>query len=94
MTRKIILKGDRTDRNGEVLEGLVSSMFEGRPVASHGALVFCHTCKTQGVIVGDGPCLPMTFSGKQVALENDICKCTCEPPPRLIASQTSGAISV
>ncbi|MFM0258052.1 PAAR domain-containing protein [Paraburkholderia sediminicola] len=94
MARRIILKGDKTDRNGEVLEGVATSMFEGRPIAYHGAPVFCHTCNTQGVIVGDGPSLPMTFMGKQLALENDICKCKCEPPPRLVASQHQASISV
>jgi uncharacterized Zn-binding protein involved in type VI secretion len=89
VTRRIILKGDRTDRNGEVLDGIPSSMFQGRAVAYHGAPVFCHTCNTQGVIVGEGLSLPMMFMGKQVALENDICKCKCDPPPRLVASQSA-----
>jgi uncharacterized Zn-binding protein involved in type VI secretion len=94
VTRRIILKGDRTDRNGEVLDGIPSSMFQGRAVAYHGARVFCHTCNSQGVIVGDGPSLPMTFTGKQVALENDICKCKCEPFPRLVASQNAMGVSL
>jgi len=28
----------------------------------------------------------MTFDGKQVALEDDLCICQCNPPPRLVAS--------
>ncbi|MGF6646499.1 hypothetical protein P3T17_004653 [Paraburkholderia sp. GAS82] len=31
--------------------------------------------------------------GKQVALENDLCRCKCEPLPKLIASQTVGKVS-
>jgi hypothetical protein len=30
--------------------------------------------------------------GKQVALENDICICKCNPPPRLIASQNNASM--
>lgn len=92
MTRRIILRGDRTDRNGEVLEGIPSSTFGGRPVAFHGAKVLCHTCNSEGVIVGQGASLPMTVSGKQVALENDICNCKCKPPPKLVASQFQGVL--
>jgi hypothetical protein len=33
------------------------------------------------------------FHGKQVALENDICLCKCDPPPRLIASQRTASMS-
>jgi hypothetical protein len=28
----------------------------------------------------------MTFDGRQVALEADLCICQCNPPPRLVAS--------
>lgn len=39
--------------------------------------VFCHICSAEGAIVGDGPSLPVSFGGKQNALERDICKCKC-----------------
>jgi hypothetical protein len=36
--------------------------------------------------VGVGPSWPTTFDGQQVAVENDLCICGCNPPPRLVAS--------
>lgn len=93
MNRRFILKGDKTDRNGVVLDGIAESAFFSRPLAYIGAAVFCHTCNTQGVIVEDGPARSTTVMSKTVALENDLCKCQCEPRPKLIASQTAGWVS-
>lgn len=36
----------------------------------------------------------MTMMGKQVALEDDLCQCRCDPLPKLIASQTLGSITL
>jgi len=94
MNRRFILKGDRTDCSGVVLDGIAGSAFHSQPLAYIGAPVFCRACDTQGVVVEDGPSRSMTVMGKQVALENDLCKCRCEPLPRLVASQTSGWVSV
>ncbi len=94
MNRRFILKGDKTDRNGVVLAGIAESAFFSQPLAYIRAAVFCHTCNTQGVIVEDGPARTMTVMGKTIALENDLCKCGCEPPPKLIASQVAGWVSV
>jgi hypothetical protein len=38
MSRRFILKDDRTDHNGVVLDGIAGSSFDGRPLAYLGAL--------------------------------------------------------
>ena len=40
MSRRFILKGDNTDSNGVVLDGIADSSFDGRPLAYVGAPVF------------------------------------------------------
>ncbi|MBW0445998.1 PAAR domain-containing protein [bacterium M00.F.Ca.ET.228.01.1.1] len=94
MARRFILQGDSTDHNGTVLDGIPGSALDGRPMAYIGGLVKCHTCQKDGVIVSDGSPHTVSVMGKQVALENDLCQCACEPLPRLIASQTRGALSL
>ena len=93
MDRRFILKDDKTTHNGVVLDGIVGSSFDGRPLAYLGAPVSCHTCNTQGIIVSDGSPHTMSVMGKQVALENDLCQCECEPLPKLVASQTMGSLT-
>ena len=93
MSRRFILKDDKTTHNGVVLDGIVGSSFDGRPLAYLGAPVSCHTCNMQGVIVSDGSPHTMSVMGKQVALENDLCQCKCEPLPKLVASQTIGSLT-
>ena len=83
----MILKGDKTTADGVVLDGVTAGFNNGTPLAYHGASIICPTCKSTGRIVGAGPSWPMTFDGLQVALENDLCICQCNPPPRLLASQ-------
>jgi len=92
MNRRFILKGDKTDRNGLVLKGIADSSFDGRPLAYLGAAVFCNTCGAEGPIVGDGSPRTMRVMGKQVALENDLSQCKCEPLPKLVASQATGTL--
>lgn len=86
MQRNFILKGDKTTSGGVVLEGVAADFNNGIPIAYHGAPVYCPACKSEGHIAGVGPSWPTTFDGQQVALENDLCICGCNPPPRLIAS--------
>ena len=93
MSRRFILKDDKTTLNGVVLDGIVGSSFDGRPLAYLGAPVLCHTCNTEGIIVGDGSPHTMSVMGKQVALENDFSQCKCEPLPKLVASQTMGSLT-
>ncbi|MBF3496265.1 MULTISPECIES: PAAR domain-containing protein [Burkholderia] len=92
MSRRFIRQGDKTDRNGVVVEGIVGTSFQGQPFAYLGAPVLCPACGTTGVIISDGSPRAMTMMGKQVALENDLCQCKCEPLPKLVASQTLGSI--
>lgn len=92
--RRLILKGDKTTVGGTVLEGVQSGVHEGKAISFHGAQIHCPVCKSTGMIVGDGPSMPMTFNGKQVALERDICSCQCDPSPRLIASQSATTLGV
>lgn len=94
MSRKFILKDDTTDRNGVVLDGIKGSSFDGRPLAYLGAPVMCHTCNFEGIIISDGSPHTINVMGKQVALENDLCQCKCQPLPKLVASQTMGSLSV
>lgn len=93
MSRRFIRKGDKTDRNGVVVAGIDGSLFQGQPLAYLGAHVQCPACATEGVIVSAGSPRTMTVMGKQVALENDLCQCKCEPLPKLVASQALGSIT-
>lgn len=93
MSRRFILKGDKTDRNGVVVDGIAGSLFQDRPLAYLGAPVQCPACGTEGVIISDGSPRTMTVMDKTVALENDLCQCKCEPLPKLVASQALGSIN-
>jgi len=93
VSRRFIRKGDKTDRNGVVEDGIENSSFQGQPLAYLGGRVQCPACGAEGVIISDGFPRTMTVRGKQVALENDLCQCKCEPLPKLIASQALGSIT-
>lgn len=93
MGRRFIVQGDMTDRNGVVMDGITGSSLDGKPLAYVGGVVKCHSCDREGVIITDGTPHTVSVMGKQVALENDLCKCICEPLPKLIASQTRGSLS-
>ncbi|QBR00092.1 PAAR domain-containing protein [Paraburkholderia pallida] len=93
MSRRFIRKGDKTDRDGVVVEGIGDASFQGQPLAFLGASVQCPACGTTGVIISDGSPRSMTVMGKTVALENDLCQCLCEPLPKLVATQTLGSLS-
>lgn len=93
MSRRFIRKGDKTDRNGVVTDGIGNAPLQGQPLAYLGAPVQCPACGTEGAIISDGSARTMTVMGKQVALENDLCQCKCDPLPKLIASQALGSLS-
>jgi uncharacterized Zn-binding protein involved in type VI secretion len=93
MSRRFIRKGDKTDRNGTVEDGIENSSFQGQQLAYLGGRVQCPACGTEGVIISDGSPHTTTVRGKQVALENDLCQCKCDPLPKLIASQALGSIT-
>nr|WP_134197511.1 hypothetical protein [Paraburkholderia rhizosphaerae] len=62
-------------------------MDQGRASAFIGAKVYCHTCRTAGIIAAKGPRLHDFILAREQALEGDICLCKCDPPPIMIASQ-------
>lgn len=93
MTRRFIRKEDKTDRDGIVTDGIENSSLQGQPLAYLGAPVQCPACGTEGVIISDGSPRTMTVMRKQVALEDDLCQCKCDPLPKLIASQALGSIA-
>jgi uncharacterized Zn-binding protein involved in type VI secretion len=93
MSRRFIRKGDKTDCAGVVEDGIENSSFQGQQLAYLGGRVQCPACGTEGVIISDGSPRTMTVRGKQVALENDLCQCKCNPLPKLVASQTLGSIT-
>jgi uncharacterized Zn-binding protein involved in type VI secretion len=91
--RYLIVLGDKTTAGGVVIQAEPTCTNHGKPLAYHGAQVYCHACKTTGYISNMPPYRTMTLMGKQVALENDVCICKCSPPPRLIASQNNASMS-
>lgn len=86
MKRRILVKGDKTTAGGVILEG-VAAFNEDEALAFHGAKIWCPACKSEGTLCNDGPRWPTSFDDKEVGVENDLCICKCNPPPRLIASQ-------
>ncbi|WP_175714002.1 PAAR domain-containing protein [Burkholderia ambifaria] len=84
--------GDKTTAGGIVAQGERASTVNGQPFAYQDAKINCQSCSSVGAIRNIGPNRPMGLMGKQVALENDLCICKCNPPPRLIASQRTAFI--
>jgi len=85
--RYYITLGARTTAGGKVLSATSNRSINGIKVAYAGDTVFCPRCNAEGVIEPDGPRIGDRFDGRQVALNDDICRCLCNPPPRLIANQ-------
>ncbi|WP_321897848.1 type VI secretion system tip protein VgrG [Paraburkholderia heleia] len=80
-------QGDSTTNGGYVFEGIEGTESLGRELSYLFAKVRCFVCKTDGFIAPSGSRPKDDLGGgKQTALEFDICKCRCDPPPRLIAS--------
>lgn len=85
--RAYIRQGDRTTNGGFVLDGIAGTENLGKELSYLFAKVRCYICKTDGFIAPSGSRPKDDLGGgKQPALEFDICKCECDPPPRLIAS--------
>lgn len=89
MRRYFIKRGDKTTSAGVVTEGVGTVTHHGTELSFLGAQVYCHTCKSVGHIAPQGPRRPFRMKDKEAALDNDLCMCKCDPPPRLIASQNS-----
>ena len=86
--RACILRLDRTTAGGIVLDAIEDTGVGERGMSYIGARVQCPVCGTVGCIEASGlRDEANAIDGKLPALENDLCRCGCTPPPRLIASQ-------
>jgi hypothetical protein len=84
--RTYIRVTDRTTAGGFVIGGIDGTDHMGQRLSHLFAEVWCPACETHGVIVPDGDRPDDDWTGQKPALNFDICKCKCDPPPRLIAS--------
>jgi uncharacterized Zn-binding protein involved in type VI secretion len=87
MRRYFITRGAKTTAGGTVVGGLTGFRITQVDIALEGHEVLCPMCKTTGVIVCVGPRLKQWARGRRVALSDDLCRCKCDPPPRLLADQ-------
>ena len=87
MRRYFITRGAKTTAGGTVVGGLTGFCITQVDIALEGHEVLCPMCKTTGVIVCVGPRLEQWARGRRVALSDDLCRCKCDPPPRLLADQ-------
>jgi uncharacterized Zn-binding protein involved in type VI secretion len=85
--RCYITLGAATDAGGKVVTASSGVLLDGIPRALEGDLVDCPVCHAQGRITCAGSRLNASEDGRMPALENDVCLCRCNPPPRLVASQ-------
>jgi uncharacterized Zn-binding protein involved in type VI secretion len=85
--RSYITLGAATDAGGKVVTASSSVSLDGVPRALEGDLVDCPHCQSKGKIACDGPRLAASENGRKPALEDDLCLCHCDPPPRLVANQ-------
>ncbi|AZE72770.1 Uropathogenic specific protein [Pseudomonas synxantha] len=89
MRRYNITTGSTTTAGGKVTSGCERTSFNGELISREGDRVACPACGTEGFIALTGPHLHEEWNGKQAALEGDLCICKCDPPPELIANQSS-----
>jgi uncharacterized Zn-binding protein involved in type VI secretion len=87
MRRYFITRGAKTTAGGTVIGGLSCFSIKQVDIALEGHEVLCPACKTTGVIVCVSPRLSQNARGRKIALSDDLCRCKCDPPPRLIADQ-------
>jgi uncharacterized Zn-binding protein involved in type VI secretion len=92
--RACIFQHDRTTSNGIVLDGLDDISLDDRKLSYLGARIQCPACNSIGHIEPNGERSGVDLSGKQHALEDDICLCGCSPAPRLVASQREWTVDV
>lgn len=88
MKRYTITLGASTSAGGKVTSASSNGSINGARIALEDDVIFCPACKSQGKIKCIGPRIPEVWSGKNVALENDLCVCGCPSPPRLIPNQS------
>jgi uncharacterized Zn-binding protein involved in type VI secretion len=88
MRRYHITVGAKTTVDGTVRTGWERSSINGQAMAREGDEVRCPECDSTGTIACDGPRLSELLEGRRPALDGDLCKCKCDPPPKLVANQT------
>ncbi|UZA16253.1 PAAR domain-containing protein [Moraxella bovis] len=91
LTRYYILENDTTTAGGIVQTTTNPIVFnvDGKKQSCIGDDVWCSACQSMGKIVPTGPRLSFSLGGAMPALNDDLCLCKCNPPPKLINSQTS-----
>lgn len=87
MRRYFITLGAPTSASGKVISASSEATIDGAAIALEGDLVSCPACRTTGKIRCVEPRIPETWNGRNVALENDLCICRCESPPKLLTRQ-------
>lgn len=87
MRRHHICLGDTTTAGGVVVCATSGMGIGGRAAAVEGDAVECKACRSTGRIRCVGPRHPGTVNGRRLALEGDLCACTCPRPPVLVAGQ-------
>jgi uncharacterized Zn-binding protein involved in type VI secretion len=83
-----ITLGAPTTAGGKVITASALMSIDGARIALEGDKVSCPACNAEGTIRLDGARLSERYNDRQVALCDDLCACNCNPPPRLINSQT------
>ncbi len=84
-----IRDGAKTTKSGTVRASASWFKLDGLALAREGDSVDCAACGTEGVIQCVQPRMPDHLDGRQFALNDDLCICGCNPPPKLIAEQTT-----
>jgi uncharacterized Zn-binding protein involved in type VI secretion len=93
MTRRAyIMQFDKTTSGGQVLDGDPDMRADGRNFSYLNARVSCPACNTEGYLAPRGERPDDRMSGRQPALDGDICWCKCDPKPRVLASQDDMAV--
>ena len=87
LDRYFITLGAATTGGGKVTSGSRFRTVGAAPIAVAGDTCWCPACRSEGVIVPDGPRLEELVDGRLPALQGDLCACKCMPPPRLVATQ-------
>lgn len=88
LRRYHITLGATTSTGGKVTTASAQCWINGEKVALEDDKLWCPQCDSEGIIKLDGPRLTERREGRQVALSDDLCICKCDPPPRLVSSQT------
>lgn len=87
MRRYNLVNGAETTAGGTVYTGYIGGTINGLGMVREGDLIVCPACSSQGVVICAGPRLGDIWDGAEAALEGDVCRCKCDPPPKLIANQ-------